>query len=233
MIPTSDDCLRSDSKHSGDQNETESTVGAFYQDSGYNRNSTFVANYVNRILKDFPSPSERYYDIRLVSCVGRKSYFGEVGDQCIMFHSNRVCLLAIAPSHPVITKNKTIEKVEHTFDGFEKIDRLASQCQGKSKKGGQKLQKNAPVCALICSDGTKYVITACLNSKLVEINQLICARPQLVKERPLSTGFIAIIQPNDWKRMAEVRDSLPKLGQDIESDLNPKASQELKQEDDT
>lgn len=231
ITPTLDDCLCSDDKLPGKQNDTEHFVGTFYQDSGYNRNSTFVAKYANRILKDFPSPSERYYDIRLVSSIGRKSYFGEVGDQCIMFHSNRVCILTIAPSHPVITENKAIERIEHTFEGYEKIDRLASQCQGKSKKGGQKLQKNAPVCALICSDGTKYVITACLNSKLVEINQLICTRPQLVKERPLSTGFIAIIQPNDWKRMAEVRDSLPKLGQDIESDLNPNTTQDLELED--
>lgn len=205
--------------------ETEDIDESFYQDSGYNKNSTFVANYVNRILKDFPTPAERYYDIRLVSSVGRKSYFGEVGDQCIMFHSNRVCLLTLAPSHPVITENKTIERVEHTFEGYEKIDRLASQCQGKSKKGGQKLQKNSPICALICTDGTKYVITACLGSKLVEINQTICSKPQLVKEKPLSDGFIAIIQPNDWKRMAEVRDSLPKLGQQPELDLNPNESQ--------
>lgn len=185
---------------------------AFYQDSGYNRNSTLIAKYVNRILEDYPTPSERYYDIRLVSSEGRKSYFGEVGDQCIMFHSNRICLLTISPTHPVITENKTIERVEHTFEGFEKIDRLSCQPQGKRKKGGHKLQKNSPICALICSDGTKYVVTACLPSRLIEINQQVCSKPSLVKERPLSTGFIAILQPSDWKRMAEIRDSLPKLG---------------------
>lgn len=186
-----------------------------YQDSCYNRNNTLVAKYVDRILEDFPTPSERYYDIRLLSCVERRSYFGEVGDQCIMFHSNRVCLLTIAPSHPVITENKTIDRIEHKFEGHEKIDRLSSQPQGKSKKGGQKLQKNSPVCALICTDGSKYVITAGISSKLIEINQLICSKPDLVKKKPLSKGFIAIIQPCDWKRMIEVRDSLPKLGQEI------------------
>lgn len=201
--------------------ESSSTVGSspLYHDSGYNRNSTLVAKHVNRILKDFPTPSERYYDIRLVSSVGRRSYFGDVGDQCIMFHSNRVCLITIAPTHPVITDDKTIVKVEHTFEGYEKIDRLSSQPIGKSKKGGQKLQKNSPICAIVCSDDSKYVITACLGSRLIEINQLICSKPNLLKQRPLSQGFIAIIQPNDWKRMAEVRDSLPKLGQDIPSSI--------------
>lgn len=199
---------------------THSQVAPLYQDSGYNRNSTLVAKYVNRILADFPTPSERYYDIRLVPGEGRKSYFGEVGDQCIMFHSNRVCLLTLAPSHPVIVNDKTIERIEYTFDGHDKIDRLASQPKGKSKKGGQKLQKNSPVCAIICSDGSKFIVTACIGSKLIEINQSICSKPDLLKKRPLSSGFIAIIQPNDWKRMAEIRDSLPKLGKENESSRN-------------
>lgn len=186
-----------------------------YENSSYNRNSTFIAEYANRILDDFPSPSERYYDIRLVKGEDRRSYFGDVGDQCIMFHSNRVCLLTLAPSHPVILEDKTIVRVEHTFEGYEKIDRLSSEPQGKSKKGSQKLQKNSPICAIICSDGTKYVITACIGSKLIEINQNICTNPNLVKERPLSSGYIAIIQPNDWKHMAIVRDSLPKLGEEL------------------
>lgn len=200
----------------------------FYPDSGYNRSSTLVAKYVNRILEDYPTPSERYYDIRLVSSEGRKSFFGEVGDQCIMFHSNRICLLTVAPTHPVIAENKTVERVEHTFEGFEKIDRLACQPQGKRKKGGHKLQKNSPICALICTDGSKYCVTACLPSRLIEINQEICSKPNLVKDRPLSTGFIAILQPSDWKRMAEIRDSLPRLGAEVsqmetatcEDDLN-------------
>lgn len=182
------------------------------QQTGFNRNSTLVAKYVHRILDDFPTPSERYYDIRFVSAENRKSYFGQVGDQCIMFHSNRICLVTLAPTHPVIVEDKTIERIEYTFEGYEKIDRLSSQPQGKSKKGSQKLQKNSPMCSIVCSDGNKYVVTAGLASKLIEMNPLINLKHNLVKERPLSTGFIAIIQPNDWKRMAEVRDSLPKLG---------------------
>lgn len=188
---------------------------SLYQETCYNRDSTLVAKYVNRIVDDYPTPSERYYDIRVMSREGRQSYFGEVGDQCIMFHSNRICLLTIAPTHPVITLDKTVERVEHTFDGFEKIDRTASQPRGKGKKGSQKLQKNSPVCALICTDGSKYIVTACMGAKLLEINQEICEKPNLVKERPLSTGYIAILQPNNYQRSAEIKESLPKLGEPI------------------
>lgn len=180
-------------------------------ETGYNRNGTFVAKFAHRILTDFPTPSERYYDIRLVPGKDRRSFFGEVGDQCIMFHSNRVCLVTLAPSHPIIAMDKSIVKVEHKFDGGTPIDRLASKPEGKSKKGCQKLQKNHPICAITCSDGTKYVVTACITSKLIEINESVIDKPELIKSRPLSSGFIAILQPNDWKRMEEVRESLDKL----------------------
>ena len=188
-----------------------------YADSGYNRNKTLIAQYVNRIIRDFPTPTERYYDIRLVSAVDRRSYFGEVGDQCIMFHSNRICVITLAPTHPVIANDLEIVKVEHTFEGHEKIDRLANQLRGKHKKGGQKLQRYAPICAIICSNGVKYVITACIGSKLIEINQAITTKFDLIKTRPLSSGFIAITQPNDWKKVDEIKSRFPKLGQDIPS----------------
>lgn len=180
-------------------------------DCGYNKDSTFVPKYVNRILNNYPTPSERYYDIRIINGQDRRSFFGEVGDQCLMFHSNKICLITLAPSHPILAENKTILRVEHTFEGYEKIDRLSSQPIGKSKKGCQKLQKNSPICSLICTDGSKYIVTACIGSKLIEVNQEICNSPELIKEKPLSDGFIAIIQPNDWKRAEELRKSCPKL----------------------
>ena len=188
---------------------------SLYTDAGYNRNKTLIAQYVNRILPDFPTPTERYYDIRFISAINRSSFFGPVGDQCIMFHSNRICVLTLAPTHPVIAEDKTITKVEFTFEGHEKIDRLSSKPKGKHKRGGQKLRKNSPVCALICSDDSKYIITACIGSRLIEINEAIASNFNLIKTRPLSTGFIAIVQPNEWRRLDEIKASYPKLGQDM------------------
>lgn len=180
--------------------------------AGCNRYGTLCAKYMNRILPDFPTPSERYFDIRVMSGTDRSSWFGEVGDQCIMFHSNKVCLICLAPTHDVITQDKTVSKIDYRFEGYENIDRVQSKPQGKSKKGCQKMHKNSPVCAMHCSDGTKYVITACMNSRLLEVNERIVENPELVKRYPLSRGFIAITQPNNWKLMNEIKDSLPKLG---------------------
>lgn len=181
-------------------------------DAGHNRNKTLLNNHIQRILPHFPSPSERYYDIRFVASENRRSYFGNLGDQCVMFHSNRVCLLTIAPTHSIITDNKTVDRVEFEFEnGSDKFNRLTTQPIGKSKKNCQKLQKHSPVCAIHCSDGSRYVVTACLGAKLIEINEKLIQNPNLIKQHPLSLGYIAITQPNDWARMNEVRESLPKL----------------------
>jgi hypothetical protein len=192
--------------------KSEDSDDKHYHDSTYNRNKTLVSQYVNRIIKDYPTPTERYYDIRLVSA-GKRNYFGEVGDQCIMFHSNKLCLITLAPTHPVIAEDKTISSIEFKFEGDEKIDRLASEPKGKRKRGGQKLRKNSPICALLCSDGSKYIVVSCIGSRLVEINSQIVSNPSLIKKRPLSEGFIAIVQATDWRHLDETKNSFPKLGQ--------------------
>lgn len=197
-----------------DQNKTDQVTTENKSDvDSYDHNfyRTDASNHLKRIIPNFPTPSERYYDIRVVPGKERRSYFGEVGDQCLMFHSNRICLVTLSPSHPVIAQNKTILRIEHTFEGYEKIDRLSSQPVGKSKKGGQKLQKNSPICAIICTDEKKYIITASLGAKLIEVNSRICSNFSLIKDKTLSSGYIAIIQPHDWKRTEEIRLSLPKL----------------------
>lgn len=181
-----------------------------YYDSCYHKDNSDNAKYVTRIIDDFPTPSERYYDIRVYPAT-RRSFFGTIGDQCILFHSNRICVVTIAPTHPIIAQDKQITEINYQFEGYEKIDRLSNNPQGKRKKGGQKLSKNAPICSISCTDGSKYVICACLGSKLIEINSQLNEDYDLIKQKPLSEGYIAILLPNDWNRLNELRHTLPKL----------------------
>jgi len=182
-----------------------------YHDSSHNRDKTLLNKYIDRILDDFPTPSERYYDIRLVTSEDRKCYFGEVGDQCIMFHSNKICIVTLAPSHPVISQDKEITGIEFSFEGDSKIDRTTCQPRGKRKRGGQKLRKNSPICGILCSDGSKYIVTACIGSKLIEINRNIMNDHSIIKKKPLSSGYIAIIQPNEWAKLNDLKAGFPKL----------------------
>lgn len=200
-----------ESDRTASEKVAQEKIAATYHDSGYNRDKTLIAKYITRILDDFPTPTERYYDIRFVSANDRKCYFGEVGDQCIMFHSNKICLVTLAPTHPVISCDKTITDVEFSFEGDSKIDRLTCQPKGKRKRGGQKLRRNAPICALVCSDSSRYIVTACIGAKLIEINRAIMKDHNLIKKKPLSSGFIAIIQPNEWAKLDEIKSTFPKL----------------------
>ena len=55
---------------------------------------------------------------------------GTTLDQLVLVHSNKICLVSLAPSHPIITKNLTIRKLD--FEGKSKF--LTSKAIGKSKK---------------------------------------------------------------------------------------------------
>ena len=59
-------------------------------------------------------------------------------DILVLNHSNKICLVTLAPSHPVIANNLTVKKVN--FEVSKKVDRKSNKTTGKSKKGGQLLE---------------------------------------------------------------------------------------------
>ena len=59
-------------------------------------------------------------------------------DILVLNHSNKICLITLAPSHPVLRKNLIIKKVN--FEVSKKVDRKTNKTTGKSKKGGQVLE---------------------------------------------------------------------------------------------
>lgn len=152
-------------------------------------------------LESYPSVTERYY----TPCF----YLSKNGSpdeyHCVLLHSNKICLITLAPSHPIIKGKKKITKLD--FQVTSKLDRLENKVVGKSKKGGQYILPDSTLCFIECDDGTKYSIYGCTKGKLVEINQNLTKNPDLLIEKPLSMGFIAIILPSK-KDMNNVKDNL-------------------------
>jgi len=93
---------------------------------------------------NYPDVVERYF---------RRMYMEDV---CLMFHSNKVCVLTLAPHHPILKKNLKVVAVD--FKVTEKTDRLQNSVSGKAKRGGQFLTAKAPVCIVRCEDDSEYVI---------------------------------------------------------------------------
>lgn len=141
-------------------------------------------------LEVYPSFTERYF---------QPKYFidaANVGDEdhCVLVHSNRICCVTLAPTHPVIAFQKKISKIN--FQIGNNTDRLKNTVQGKRKHGAQCLGPSSVLCVIECEDGSEYSIRSCIYGKLIEINESLIGNPQLLLEKPNSDGFIAIVLPN-------------------------------------
>ncbi|XP_078353274.1 protein Abitram-like isoform X1 [Oculina patagonica] len=113
-------------------------------------------------------------------------------DQCVLQHSNKICVITVAPSHPVL-KCKQITNVN--FQVSTKVNRLDNKVSGKGKKGAQHLQPDSLICEVTCASGAKYSLYSCIRGKLVEVNEELVSKPQLLLEKPETEGYLAVVLP--------------------------------------
>jgi hypothetical protein len=187
--------------------ETESTEGS--ADAGKRESFIFQVtrlryrnmaevDYTNTVaiedsieeLDAFQSVTQRYYTPRF--CVDGGGKQGE--DHCVLFHSNRICLITLALSHPILKEKKEIRRFD--FQVSNNIDRLKNKVSGKGKHGAQFLQPNSPLCYIECADSSRYTVQSCIKGKLVEMNDALIENPKLLIEKPDAEGYIAILLPS-------------------------------------
>lgn len=141
-------------------------------------------------LDKYPTVVERYYSKYHFKPDG----LAEDETHCILVHSNRICLITLAESHPIIMNKKKISTI--SFQITDKLDRKDNKVTGKGKKGAQFMAPNSILCYITCDDGTKYSVYGCVKGKLIEINQNLLENFQLLVDKPLGEGYIGIILPN-------------------------------------
>ncbi|XP_046394397.1 protein Abitram-like isoform X1 [Ischnura elegans] len=139
--------------------------------------------------EEYSTVTERYYTPRFAVNVVEKE-----DDFCVLFHSNKICVITLAPSHPILRLKK--EVVDISFQVSTKVDRSQNKVSGKGKKGAQILHPNSALCIVKCSDNSKYTLYSCVQGKLVEVNENLMEKPSLLVSKPSSSGYIAIILPN-------------------------------------
>jgi len=139
--------------------------------------------------KDYLTVTERYYTplYRLDTDRTRREDF------LVLNHSNRICLVTLAPSHPVIANKLNIEKVN--LEVSKKVDRKNNKTTGKSKKGGQALEGSS-ILAILETEESNYSVQAVVPGKLICINKLLAQQPNLLVNQPDSLGHLAIILPS-------------------------------------
>ncbi|XP_068676171.1 protein Abitram-like [Montipora foliosa] len=113
-------------------------------------------------------------------------------DQCVLQHSNKICVITIAPSHPLL-QCKKISNVN--FQVSNKVNRLDNKVSGKGKKGAQHLLPESPICEVTTSSGDKYILYSCVKGKLVEVNEELVSNPNIMLEKPETEGYLAVVLP--------------------------------------
>lgn len=136
----------------------------------------------SNIYKSF---TNRYFSKRYILNVGGI----ENNDIMLMFHSNRITLLSLAPSHFFFKK---LDNYSLNFTIGE-VDRLSNLVKGKGKKGGQMLTPKSAICKVQWSDGTSFDVPCCMKGTLIEVNENLVKNPELLRDEPDADGFIAIM----------------------------------------
>ncbi|ETI43900.1 hypothetical protein, variant 1 [Phytophthora nicotianae CJ01A1] len=138
---------------------------------------------------------ERYYT-EMFSCdtMGKP-----MEDQYVHMHSNRLCVVGVAESHPVMLEE--LVSVEFTQNVLE------SRVTGKKKKGGRFMLPNTVLCVLKCKSGREFNLYSCIRGALIEVNERLQKEPELLKQKHQSDGYLVIIQPKKVE-VAEIQESL-------------------------
>ncbi|XP_075442097.1 protein Abitram [Ascaphus truei] len=138
---------------------------------------------------DIPSVVDRYFtrwykpDVKGKPCE----------DHCILQHSNRICVITLAECHPLLQNGRTIKSINYQISA--NCSRLQNKVSGKSKRGAQFVTEFAPLCRVSCVDGEEYTIYSCIRGRLLEVNENLLQKPGLLKEKPSTEGYIAVVLP--------------------------------------
>eukprot|EP01113_Clastostelium_recurvatum_P041271 TRINITY_DN6529_c0_g1_i1.p1 TRINITY_DN6529_c0_g1~~TRINITY_DN6529_c0_g1_i1.p1 ORF type:complete len:201 (-),score=31.12 TRINITY_DN6529_c0_g1_i1:192-770(-) len=183
---------------------------------------------------------ERYYEEAFF-----ESPCGE--DQYVNQHTNGICVVGVAPGHPIIAEKKRVKKVN--FDITNK-SRLDNKVVGKGKKGGLWLDADTPLCTIECDDGSLYTLRCCIRGSLLEVNDRLVHQPTLIGgsgsgsgsgdgggggvggDLSLTEGFLAIVMPKKdemddvTKGLTSYHDYCTKKGLPITRQKIPEAEKE-------
>lgn len=126
--------------------------------------------------------AERYFQEVRYFCDSKR------GDQYVLQHSNGICAIGLASSHPLF---QAAPPVKITF----RSELLNAKPSGKKKLGASWLNALSPICDVHCADGTVFTCCSGVRGNLYELNTRLTREPQLLVQSPESAGYLALIMP--------------------------------------
>lgn len=82
------------------------------------------------------------------------------------------------------------------------------EVRGKKKKGGIMAHPETNLCEISCDSGDVYAVRCCVKGTIVEYNTELADNPNLVMEKPLTNGYLAVVLPRPDKIKTAVDDLL-------------------------
>lgn len=159
-----------------DQTTTPSIIQEFIYPS-----PSVIDRYFTRFYRIFPSVKENE-------------------DHLVLWLSNRICLIGLAPNHVAFKKGVTAVRYD-----IGNVDRSLNMVKGKGKKGGMALQSDSAIAVVKCKDESEYRIQSCVTGKLIETNHRVVENPTLLSVE--GQGYIAVVLVKPENAEA-VKDSL-------------------------
>lgn len=142
-----------------------------------------VSSIIESFNADHPSVVERFFS-KHYYC--RDDIVTEM--HTILHHSNRICLIGFDKSHVAVQKG--IQSIN--FD-IGNCDRSKNQVSGKGKHGAMNLQPLSTLAIVTCVDGTEYKVLSTITGKLIEVNERLLTKPDLIGVD--GYGYVAVVLP--------------------------------------
>jgi hypothetical protein len=138
---------------------------------------------------------ERYYTELFACDVMGKPH----EDQYVHMHSNRLCVVGVAPTHPLMREEiRAIVFTSHVLD---------SRVSGKKKRGGEFMLPQTILCHVHCTSGASFAIRSCIRGRLLEVNEELVQNPSLLQTKHESDGYLIIVQPKPVE-VVEIQESM-------------------------
>jgi Zinc finger C-x8-C-x5-C-x3-H type (and similar) len=142
-------------------------------------------------------------------------------DQYVHLHSNRICLIGLAPSHPIVRHKLLIKQVQFNNTSIANSSNAKTvvadvNVKGKGKKGSVFLEPNWIVATITtlsatADDGsaseTVWPVFSSIRGSIIEINKSLLDHPQNITKYPESSGHIAVMDIH-MSRVFDMRNSL-------------------------
>lgn len=148
---------------------------------------TICGQSIPSICNDFVAESPSVVDRFFTRYYYRRPHTKDE-DHLILFHTNRICLVGLAPRHVALSKG--VRSINYNIGN---CDRSQNLCSGKGKRGAMNLQPHSALAVVTTDDGTEYKVMSCITAKLIEVNASVVTNPAIISKE--GDGYVAICLP--------------------------------------